>query len=365
MPFFAVLTPLLLAAVLLAALWPGLGLPLLGITAEILVDFQSALAWLVEWPGLWLAARPDPGVLLLALLGGLLLFAPRGLPLRSLGLLCCLPIFIPSGSGPRAAVQVTVLDVGQGLSVVLRTERHTLVYDAGPAFEEGFDAGESIVAPFLLQQGLRAVDLLMISHADKDHSGGADALRRLLRVQDERGALTSKPCRDGEAWEWDGVRFLLLHPDDEPRSDNNSGCVLRVEVGDTALLLSADIEKAAEARLLREHPERLYADVLIAPHHGSKTSSTPAFIEAVQPKVVIHSAGWRHHFGHPHPMVVDRYAQTGAFQFVTGMEGALSFKLWDQGIIGVHRHRCEQAHWWNAPCESLGPPPLLLRQSKQ
>lgn len=356
-PFFALLTPLLLAALLLAWLLPALGLPLLGLSASLLSQFQSALAWLVQSPDLWLAASPPLPALLLALLGALLLFTPRGLPLKPLGLLCLLPLLFPPQNNPREALQVSVLDVGQGLAVVLRTQHHSLLYDSGPAFEEGFDAGESVVAPYLLSEGVRSLDLMLISHADNDHSGGAGAVRRLLKVRDERGALTAKPCRDGEKWEWDGVHFELLHPDEQSWNDNNGGCVLRVEVGDTALLLPADIEKAAEARLLRDHPELLDADVLIAPHHGSKTSSTPAFIEAVQPKVVIHSAGWRHHFHHPHPSVVKRYAQAGAFQFVTGMEGALSFDLTPYGVIGVHRYRCEQAHWWNAPCESLEQPP--------
>lgn len=362
-PLFALLTPLLLAAVLLAELLPALGLPLLGACAQLLLHFQQGLVWLTQWPQLWWAASPPPAALLLALLGSLLLFVPRGLPLRPLGVLCLLPMFLPPQTAPGQGLEVTVLDVGQGLSVVLRTANHVMVYDAGPAFEEGFDAGESIVAPYLLSQGQRRVALLMLSHADKDHSGGADAVRRLLEVQDERGALTAKPCRDGENWEWDGVRFRLLHPDDEKRSDNNSGCVLRVEVGDRALLLPADIEKAAEARLLREHPELLYADVLLAPHHGSKTSSTAAFIEAVQPGVVIHSAGWRHHFGHPHPAVVARYAETGAAQYVTGMQGALRFTLGAETLGAVRQHRCERAHWWNAPCETLPAAPARGRET--
>lgn len=352
-PLFALLTPLLLLAVLLAWLWPWAGLPLLHMAAEALWQFRLALEAMASQPGLWQSASPAPAALLLSALGVLLLFAPRRLPLWPLALLCFVPLLFPPSQSPREGLEMTALDVGQGLAVVLRTQNHALLFDAGPAFEDGFDAGESVVAPFLLSRGVSELDLMLLSHDHNDHTGGAPSLRRLLHVRDERGAATERACRDGERWDWDGVRFELLHPEAAGWGENNVSCVLRVEVGDYALLLTGDIEKAAEARLLRDHPELLYADVLLAPHHGSKTSSTETFVEAVQPKTVIHSAGWRHHFHHPHPSVVRRYATVGARQFVTGQQGALSLSMTAAGISPISSHRSEAAHWWNAAAESL------------
>ena len=354
-PLFALLTPVLLAAVLAALAWPALGVPLLGVNAEILLHIRQALDAIAAVPGLWLAASPPPSALALALLGVVLLFAPRGLPLKLPALLCLLPLAFPPGTAPREGFALTALDVGQGLSVVVRTAGHALLYDTGPAFDEGFDAGESVVAPYLLSQGVRDLDLMMISHADNDHSGGAPALRRLVRVIDERGALTAHACHEGERWDWDGVHFELLHPDTAQWSENNGGCVLRVSAGTHAALLPADIEKGAEQRLVRDDGALLRAEVLLAPHHGSKTSSTAEFIEAVQPKLVIYSAGWRHHFHHPHPAVVQRYAQAGAQQFDTGMQGALSLRVTDSGISDVNEYRAGAAHWWNAAAEQIQP----------
>jgi competence protein ComEC len=344
-PWFALLTPLLLAAALLAAL----GLNLLPWVADLLEWTRAALAWAAAQPDLWLAASPPAPALLLAGAGALLLFAPRGLPLALPGLLCFVPLLAPPAQAPRDGADVAVLDVGQGLAVVIRTARHTLLYDAGPAHDEGFDAGASVVAPYLLAQGVRRLDRLLISHGDNDHAGGAAAVRRLLRVPETQDGT----CRDGEQWQWDGVHFRVLHPDGGRWSDNNSSCVLRVEVGDVALLLTGDIEKGAEARLLRDHPEQLYADVLVTPHHGSRSSSTAEFIEAVQPKIVLHSAGWRHHFGHPHPAVVARYAAAGAAQFHTGRQGALELHLGADRVSPVRAHRETAARWWNAAAEPV------------
>jgi competence protein ComEC len=233
--------------------------------------------------------------------------------------------------------------------VVVRTAGHTLVYDAGPAFEDGFDAGASVVAPFLLSQGVHRVDRLLLSHGDNDHAGGVPAVRRLLRVADELGTAGARPCRAGQAWEWDGVRFAVLHPDGPGWRGNDASCVLRVE-GAFSALLPGDIEAGAEARLVAAHGERLRADLLLAPHHGSRTSSSAAMVDAVRPAVVVHAAGWRNHFRHPRPQVRERYAAAGASQHVTGEGGAI--RVWRDpagGGIRVEEHRRAAARWWNAP----------------
>jgi competence protein ComEC len=346
-PFFTVLTPWVLGAVLLLLLWPAGGAPLLQAAAGALAGFQQALGWVAQLPELWLPGSPPLGALALAIAGFVLVFAPRGLPLRLLGAACLLPLLASPVQPPRGALELTVLDVGQGLAVVARTARHTLLYDAGPAFEDGFDAGASVVAPFLLQQGLRDVDVLLLSHGDNDHAGGVGAVRRLLRVHHEIGTPVGEPCRRGQAWEWDGVRFELLHPDGPHWEDNNASCVLRIGGAFTALL-TGDIEAAAEDALVAANGASLRSDVLVAPHHGSRTSSTPEFVATVRPSVVVYGAGWRNHFRHPRPEVMARYG--GAGQYVTGAGGALSIAVDDRtGLLEVGEHRRQAAKFWNAP----------------
>jgi len=264
-----------------------------------------------------------------------------------------MPLLFPFNQAPKSGFDLTSLDVGQGSSVVVRTAHHTMVYDTGPAFDAGFDAGSAIVAPFLLDQGLRRIDMMVTSHADNDHSGGANAVRKLLNVDRELGAFTDTPCRDGQKWEWDGVSFEMLHPDGGAWSSNNGGCVLRIESGSYAALLPADIEKKAEYRLVNDKLVSLQADVLLAPHHGSCTSSSEDFVDAVQPQWVIHSAAWHGQFRHPTPSVVARYAKAGAQQVVTGLRGAVSLHIDEHGVTQPQFARERQFNFWNAPAQEL------------
>lgn len=358
-PVAAVLTPLLLLGVLLALAWPAAGVPLLGLVASALEQLRDGLLWLAAHaPESWMPASPAPVAALLALAGAVLLFAPRGLPLKPLALLCFAPLLLPPDRAPRTGYELAALDVGQGLAVVVRTAGHVLLYDAGPAFDDGFDAGESVVAPYLLHQGLRSIDLLVLSHGDNDHAGGVPAVRRLLRVEREIGTDGHEPCRAGQAWEWDGVRFELLHPDADGWSGNNSSCVLRVSDGRHVALLAGDIEADAEAHLLAQYPRQLRADLLIAPHHGSKTSSTEGFVAAVRPQLVIYGAAWRSHYGHPRPEVVQRWRSVGARQYVTGLSGAL---IVPADSLEVRQWRRQAARFWNAPAEA---PPEPEAQSR-
>lgn len=350
-PLFALLTPALLLVLLLAAVLPVLGLPLLKLLAVVLEAIHAALRALAETHAeQWLAASPPPAALALALLGVILLSAPRGIPLRTLGLLCLLPFLVPPDRAPTRGFELTALDVGQGLAVVVRTARHSLLFDAGPAYEEGFDAGSSVVAPYLLGEGVSRLDLLIVSHGDLDHRGGASAVRRLLRPRHELGALADEPCRAGRRWQWDGVEFELLHGprEGESASDNNASCVLRVSANGHAALLPADIERRTEALLVRTQPDALRSDVLLAPHHGSKTSSTAGFVEAVRPKLVIFPAGFRNHYRHPRPEVVARYRALGSVLHMTGQEGALRLHVDPESGIGpVQAWRRDGARgWW-------------------
>jgi len=348
-PFFAVLTPVALGALLIYLVLPVLGLPLLQGCALALEWFRLALGWAAHAPELWVPASPPLAALLLGVLAVALLFAPRGLPLRPAGALCLMPLLIALDTPPRGAFELTALDVGQGLAVVVRTAHHTLLYDAGPAFDDGFDAGASVVAPFLLQAGVRELDLLLLSHGDNDHSGGVQAVRSRVGVRRELGTDRGEPCRAGQAWDWDGVRFEVLHPGGPDWEGNDGSCVLRVQ-GSYSVLLPGDIESEAERHLVASRSGKLRADVLLAPHHGSRTSSTQEFVDAVRPQVVIHAAGWRHHFRHPRPEVVARYANLAAAQYVTGNGGAIS--VWrdpESDRLEVREFRREAARFWNAP----------------
>jgi competence protein ComEC len=350
-PCFVVLTPWALAGVLLLLAWPAAGVPVLEGCAFALDGFHAALVAISQLPDLWLAASPPAAALVLAAIGVALLFAPRGLPVRALGLACLLPAMLPAQASPRGGFELTALDVGQGLAVVVRTARHTLLYDAGPAFDDGFDAGASVVAPFLLAQGVTALDALVLSHGDNDHAGGVAAVRERIRVRREIGTWPGAPCAAGETWQWDGVRFEVLRARAPSGHRNDSSCMLRVE-GAFNVLLPGDVEAEGERELLAAGA-LLDAEVLLTPHHGSRTSSTPEFVRAVRPQVVIHSAGWRHHFRHPRPEIVARYAAVGARQYVTGTGGAIS--AWrdpGSGAIEVREHRREAARFWNA---SAGP----------
>jgi competence protein ComEC len=351
-PVVAILTPLLVAALVLAWLWPWFGIPLLGICAEIVWTLREGLAWLAQYlPQPWLPAAAPAAALLLAGMGALLLFTPRGLPTRGLGLVLLAALFLPHRIPVGTGVRIAVLDVGQGLAVAVRTAHHAMVFDTGPAYDEGFDAGRSIVAPYLLGEGVPRIDLLMVSHADLDHRGGAPAVRELLAPRAEQGALVSdSPCRSGNHWEWDGVRFEVLHPDDGHWSRNNGGCVLRIAAGDHAVLLPADIEAPAEKYLLQTHASQLRADLLVAPHHGSRTSSTPDFASAVRPRHVIYAAGFANTYHLPRLEVERRYRALGAREYMTGTQGAVIMDLdAERGIHDVVEWRQAAPRLWRAP----------------
>ncbi|WP_049622572.1 DNA internalization-related competence protein ComEC/Rec2 [Frateuria defendens] len=295
--------------------------------------------WLLErmaqWPGAhWYLPEVRPWALALATLGALWLFAPRGLPLRWLGALLFLPLVWP----PRPALadgafQAWVLDVGQGLSMVVRTARHAMVYDAGAAYPSGFDLGEAVVLPSVHALGIARLDALVISHADNDHAGGAAAVAAAFpdavryAGEPEKMPLPMRPCQAGQAWDWDGVRFRVLHPPGAaPGKGNERSCVLQVEGRHGRLLLTGDIDARVESQLAATVADAGVGrdTVLLVPHHGSRYSSTPAFIAAARPALALVSAGWRNRFGHPHPQTMQRYATAGVAVWNTADSGAIA-----------------------------------------
>ncbi len=306
--------------------------------------------------------QPVWWTLLPATAGILLLFMPRGIPGRWLGVLLMLPMIgvKPPAPGPGEA-WVTLLDVGQGLSTVVRTRQHTLVYDTGPRYSASFDTGAAVVVPYLRSRGIRHIDMLMVSHGDNDHVGGVQSLLGELSiaqlsagVPEAIASRVAAPCRRGERWSWDGVEFVVLHPvEGQQRKGNNASCVILISAaGGQRILLTGDIESSAEQALLRTHPGQLRAEVLVVPHHGSLTSSSRPFIEAVSPDTALFPVGYRNRYGFPRQEVIDRYRSLGTGLFDTATHGAISARLGtgQRPEISAHR-RARPRYWRSRPCE--------------
>ncbi|MGB3747657.1 MAG: DNA internalization-related competence protein ComEC/Rec2 [Rhodanobacter sp.] len=330
-----VIVPCALVGVLLLLLCPPLAAPVLWLAGRI----AHAQWWLFEhmatWPGAhWYLPTVQLHALLLAVVGALWMFMPRGVPLRWLGVLLFLPLLLPPRSVPaEGAFRLWVLDVGQGLAVLVRTRDHLLVYDTGARYPSGFDLGEAVVLPAIRALGLPRVDTLMISHGDNDHAGGARAVAeafpqaRRLAGEPARVRVPMQQCVAGQAWRWDGVRFRVLSPlPGEGDHDNDSSCVLLVEGRGGRVLLPGDISSKAEPAVAAA-VEAGPPPVLVVPHHGSKTSSGAAFIAALRPSLALVSAGWRNRFGHPRAEVVARYADAGVPLFNTAVEGAVEVEF--------------------------------------
>jgi competence protein ComEC len=299
---------------------------------------------------------PQPSIftLVLSCMGLLWLFAPRGIPVRWLGLILNLPLLfpiIPKLNYGEAVV--TILDVGQGLAVSVQTQNHHLLYDTGAKFPNGGDMGKNVVLPFFRHQGVKKLDTLVISHGDNDHIGGAKSVLEFMKVEQ---ILTSAPeklvpyqtvfCKEGKTWTWEGVKFLVLSPAKTFESDNNTSCVLKIETANGAVLLTGDIEATVENWLIQNAREQLHANVLVAPHHGSKTSSTMAFLEAVRPETILIPSGYRNQFHHPSKEVLARYQQINAKFLTSANSGALTVRLNSDGIK-VESLRDTTEKYWN------------------
>ncbi|HEY8587136.1 MAG TPA: DNA internalization-related competence protein ComEC/Rec2 [Rhodanobacter sp.] len=326
-----VIVPCALLGMLLLGLCPPLATPVLWLAALVAHGQWWLLEQMATWPGAhWYLPAVHLHAVLLAVLGALWLFLPRGVPLRGLGLLLFLPLLWPPVPRPSpGAFQVWVLDVGQGLSVLVRTHEHALVYDAGARYPSGFDLGEAVVLPSIHALGITRPDMLMISHGDNDHAGGATAVAQAFPLASRyagdpaRMHVPMRQCVAGQAWQWDNVSFRVLSPPvGGGNRDNDSSCVVLVEGDGGRLLLTGDISSAVESRL-RTAIGSGPPIIMVVPHHGSKTSSSAAFIAAVRPQLAVVSAGWRNRFGHPRPEVLARYAEAGVPVFNTAVQGAI------------------------------------------
>lgn len=338
--FSLVLLPLVLLGALASLLF-GLHLPLVW-AADLLTLCLGALARVAElpWAAVGIGERP-PWAWAAAGAGALLLLAPRGLPGRSVGAALMLPLLAlrPPGPVPGEA-WVTLLDVGQGLCAVVRTAAGVLVFDTGPGFDSGFNTGSLVLAPFLVAQGLDKVDVLVLSHGDRDHSGGASGLMRRLEVgrilagePEALGVPQAWPCRAGDGWIWSGVELRFLHPPDRSFVGNDASCVLRVASGGASILLTGDITQRVELDLVRAWGEAMRSDVLVAGHHGSATSTSEPLLDAVDPSLVLYASGFANAFGFPAREVRERVRARGIAALDTAHSGAIGLRLLPQGGI--------------------------------
>ena len=353
------ITPLALLGLLAPPLW--------GLAGALVQGLTTLLQWLASWPlAVWTAAAAPPWAVAAGLLAGVLAVLPLPWRLRALALPLMLPLLWPPVARPEAGqFELIAADIGQGTAVLVRTRSHLLLYDAGPRYAPEADAAGRVLLPLLRARGEARIDMLMLSHRDADHVGGAASLLSAVPVAALSTSLAAdhpllaqglphRRCADGQSWIWDGVRFEVLHPleTDHDGGDrpNTVSCVLRVQGAGGSALLTGDIEAAQEAALLQRHGQQLGADMLLVPHHGSRTSSTPPFVDAVQPRVAVVQAAYRSRFGHPAPAVQARYAERG-ITFVRSDAGG----AWTLPARGAPR--CERdvarRYWHHAGAASV------------
>ncbi|OGS92389.1 MAG: DNA internalization-related competence protein ComEC/Rec2 [Gallionellales bacterium GWA2_60_18] len=328
---------------------------------------MSFLGWLNALPqAVWTQHAPPAWSVACGLAGAVWLLLPRGFPARWLGVPLLLPMFLNAPQVPaQGALRLVVFDVGQGLAVAAQTKSHALLYDAGPDFSGEADSGNRILVPALRALGIAALDGMILSHDDLDHTGGAASILQAMPVgwlssslPDGHALLqtaaaenaTTRRCMDGQSWQWDSVDFELLHPDadshgDTKPRDNERSCVLRIGIGKRAVLLTGDIGKSSEARLTALHADKLSVDLLVVPHHGSKNSSSIEFVAATLPDYAVFTSGYRNRFGHPHETVQQRYADSGAELLRSDEDGAILVGMDGQGLK-VERYRRTHRRYW-------------------
>jgi competence protein ComEC len=354
-----VVTPLALAGALLPAALSG---PVLLLAHWFVAMLAQVLAWMAGLPlAVWAAPQPEPWLFVLAFAGTLWMLAPRGWPHRWTGAVAWLPLFVQLPAHPGdGAFRVTAFDVGQGMALLVETQGHRLLYDTGPQYGPDSNSGDRVIGPYLRARGIATLDGMIVSHGDTDHSGGALALLKSFQVGWVASSLwPNNPivlaaprhvrCAAGQRWTWDGVEFEMLQPAADSYANhalkaNARSCTLHISGSSRSILLAGDIEAAQEAKLVRNTGAALHADVLLAPHHGSGTSSTPAFLDAVQPSIGIFQVGYRNRYHHPKPQVYERYGELGIRRLRTDETGAVLLDVTDTVAVTAYRH--EHARYW-------------------
>ncbi len=350
-----VLVPVCLTGALLLFLQPTWGVAVLQATEYVLSQFWKILDGLASLPlAQWnhpAATLPD---MILALAGVVLWLAPRGVPGRWLGWVLCLPLIINRPPLiPTGHFRLSLLDVGQGLSAVVETRHHVLVFDTGARFSAAFDMGRAVVEPYLRYRGWEGVDVLMVSHGDNDHIGGARSLLHRMpvaavysSVPEQLPGPSTRFCQAGQVWNWDGIRLAVLAPLTKLERENDNSCVLQISGTTRSALLTGDIEARGEQALLHQYGAALASEVLVVPHHGSNTSSTAAFLDTVKPACALVPDGRLNRYGFPHPAVVARYRDRGIAWYETADAGALTIESDSPHRCAVSRYRHDHRRYW-------------------
>jgi len=339
--------------------------PIATLAHEVMRFCFVGLDYLASLPGaVWQQHAPVGWTVVLAIGGVVLLLLPRGFPSKWIGLILVIPMFAVVPRGPKEGeLWLTVLDVGQGLAVVARTNHHAVLYDTGPDYHGWGNAGRYIITPYLRGEGIFILEKMLVSHDDLDHSGGTGSVLEsipasVVLTSIEQGVpigerVRSVRCEAGQQWTLDNVRFEILHPtadsyENKKIRDNDRSCVLRIESQFGSVLLPADIERRSERQLVESRSASLDADVLVAPHHGSRTSSGNPFVAAVSPRVVVFPVGYANRYGHPHPQVEARYRKAGARLMRTDRQGAITLKFSANGIE-ASTWRDTNRRYWHEP----------------
>ena len=332
-PAASLIVPLVLLGTALLPLGASVAGPVLGLAAWSLDGLLAVLRVLSDWqPSFGQGVAASAGVLAPAFLAVISWLLPRGLFLRWLSVPLLLPLLIqpPSRPAPGEA-WLTLLEVGQGLAVVIETHRKVLLYDAGPSFGAGFDAGEAVVVPFLKYRGYRALDAIIVSHADMDHAGGLPSVMQALPAEnlwlgEAIEGVKGELCRSGTNWHWDGVEFAFLWPSG-PQRGNEASCVLSIKAGEHRVLLTGDIERRGEAGLRAAWQREGNLAVLVAPHHGSASSSSRPLVERWTPQHVLFAVGYLNRWNFPREEVVRRYEAVGSTIWRSDRDGAVTVRL--------------------------------------
>ncbi|MDC9714290.1 MAG: DNA internalization-related competence protein ComEC/Rec2 [Gammaproteobacteria bacterium] len=283
--------------------------------------------------------------------------SPKALKLRWLSApMLVLMLFAPNDYIEDNSVLITTLDVGQGLASVVQTKNHTLLFDTGAKYRSGFNLGDSVITPYLQAKHIRHLDKVIISHGDNDHIGGLDNILDNFKVSEiltsvpEKIQRTTLDCQTGQNWQWDGVIFEILNPDKNTYfKDNNTSCVLKISTSKYSMLLTGDIERKTERHLVKNNKEKLKSAVLLSPHHGSKTSSTQAFLDAVSPSLVIVSSGFKNRFRHPSQAIIQRYQSNNIKILQTSCSGQIDILL--SNNIEFKEYRRDFSRYYLRQCE--------------
>jgi competence protein ComEC len=339
------------------------------------------LNWLVQLPYAWLGfAAPPMWTVAVAGVGIAWLLAPAGWPLRWVGAAWLVPAFVMPPERPATgALWLTALDVGQGMALVLETAENTFVFDAGPKVSEDADAGRRVIVPYLRARGIDRVAMLVVSHLDSDHSGGARSLidsiaveRMLTSIDLDHPILEAvrnvQRCQTDQRFSLGELQLTVLSPPsalyERPRATTNQkSCVILAQIGATRVLLTGDVPVREEAGMVAAFGAGLRAQLMVAPHHGSKTSSSEAFVSAVAPSWVSVQAGYRSRFGHPHPDVVARYTRHGARIVRSDWSGAARWRFGTDGSVVLEQWRLDHARYWlNQPSKWVNSSPATANE---